>query len=255
MVISWEEPEESLPDDPLPIETRWAILGKVPVDALNAARDRIPEFFRADGATIMSGRDGMSALLVFGGPAREGVSLASALSEEHRTPVFLLDFYEYIPGIWRFDGARREWQEGHPAMFLKSHGITPLGYESLEQSLVITIGVIEDATLEQARHVLPEARQLFTANARGVLVRDVSGMITGNLAAALNRRDYMVFYDQRDQSFLCTISEPGWSLMEGFSLGGWPTANCKIVDSILGESTIEGILRVLDIPRHLLFPN
>ena len=28
-----------------------------------------------------------------------------------------------------------------------------------------------------------------------------------------------------------------------------------VVDSILGETTIDGILRVLDIPRHMLFPD
>ncbi|HWO22243.1 MAG TPA: hypothetical protein VNO30_25970 [Kofleriaceae bacterium] len=237
------------------VDTHWAIAGEVPVDALTAARGQLPEFLQAGSSEILSGNDGMSVLLVYDGPACDGEYLASTLSEEHRTPVYFLDFHEYAPRIRKFDGTGGQWQDGHPAAFLRAHGITAPGYEEVEQSSVVAIGVVEGATMGQARKAFPELEDLFAANSRGVLVTDISGLVTDNLARALRRRGYVVFYDRAGQRFLCTISEPGWRYTEGFSLGGWPTANCKVIDSILGETTIDGILRVLDIPRRLLLPD
>jgi hypothetical protein len=48
------------------------------------------------------------------------------------------------------------------------------------------------------------------------------------------------------------VSEPGKPDV-CFSIGE-ASPNCEPLDAILGETTIEGVLRVLDIPRHLLFP-
>jgi hypothetical protein len=235
------------------VDTNWAIAGMVPADALIAARGQLPAFLQAD-SRIVTGNGGMLVLLVFDGPTCDGEYLASTLSEEHRTPVYFLDFDEYAPRVKRFEGARVELEEGHPGEFLRRYGITPPGYEPMERSRVVSVGVVEGATLDQACKAMLEIHELFTANKRGVLVRDVSGLITTNLAKALRRREYTVYYDQADKRFLCTTSEPSCAHMDGFSLGGWPTASCRVVPSILGETTIDGILRALDIPRHMVFP-
>jgi hypothetical protein len=86
-----------------------------------------------------------------------------------------------------------------------------------------------------------------------VLVEDASGITTLKLSRKLKRRSFTLFYDRSDGSFSCIV----WisdQHEECFSVGR-ESVNYKPIDSILGETTLDGILRVLDIPRHMLFPD
>jgi hypothetical protein len=121
-------------------------------------------------------------------------------------------------------------------------------------SPVIAVGVIDDTTPVQARDAIPTMQQLFTSNARGVLVRDVSGLVTVTLSMKLGRRSFTLFYNRLDETFMCTVWRPDQEEDECFAVGR-PTSSYKVLDSILGETTLEGILRVLDIPRSALYPD
>jgi hypothetical protein len=196
-------------------------------------------------------------LLVFGGGPDEGEALAIRLSRKHRTPAYVLDFDDEIDleeacAIMQFEGTKPTWVKGHPAEFLESYGITPPGYEPGLESPVTSVGVVDDVTLDEARLAVPEAQECFSANARGVLVKPPAGGLTLNLAMAVNRRSFTAFYDREDRSFLCAMWTPDRMANVCFAIGTTHTAGMPLVDSILGETTLDGVLRVLDIPRELL---
>jgi hypothetical protein len=239
-----------------PGDTKWAVAAKVPPAVLEAARRRLSDLPLADGSKVVVGEQGMAVLLAFGGPASDGEDLAVRLSRKHRTPVYVLDFDDEIDldeacAIMQFEGTKLTWVKGYPAEFLESYGIIAPGYEPLPESPVTSIGVVDDATLDEARKAMPELQNMFTANARGVLVKAHSGTVTIQLARALHRRAYVVFYDREDKSFLCSVCHPDQMGTECFALG-MGTGSSPVLDSILGETTMDGILRVLDIPRDAL---
>ena len=195
----------------------------------------------------------MAVLLVFGGWLYEGDMLAEELSEEHKTPVYLLDFYDEETSITRFDGARFQEQSGHAADFLESFGVVAPGYGPRPPPPNTAIGVVEGVTLAQAQKALPKSQGRFTANARGVLVTD-DLFAPIHLWKKLKRRAFTLFFDRRDGTFSVVIRTPGQLKGECFAVGQ-STVNYTAIDSVLGETTLDGILRVLDIPRHMLFPN
>ena len=267
----------------VPLKVQWGIAGKVPVAALADAQRQLPEPLPTDGSKIVSGNDGMSVLLVYEGSVDTGEPLASRLARAHRTPIYLLDFHKY-GGIQEYKGKRSKWREAYSAGFLEEYGITPPVQERWEPSPIVSVSLFEGITLEQANYMLPDHGDLLTANSRGVLVKGGSGSGTYDLKMALKCREYALSYDPEDKRFLCVISTPlesGWLQKERFTLGEWPTLSREVidiflsatasdedededdagppddivVDSILGETTIDGILRVLDIPRHMLFPD
>lgn len=240
-----------------PGDTKWAVAAKVPPGVLEAARRQLSDLPLADGSKVVVGEHGMAALLAFGGPASDGEYLATRLSRKHRTPVYVLDFDDEIDleeacAIMQFEGTQLTWVKGHPATFLKAYGITAPGYEPLPESPVTAIGVVDDVTLDEARKAFPEAQDLFTANARGVLVKDRSGTITIRLARAVNRQSFTAFYDREDGTFLCAMSKPGRMENVCFVIGTTSAAGMTLVDSVLGETTLDGVLRTLDIPRETL---
>jgi hypothetical protein len=243
-----------------PGDTVWAIAAKVPTSALEAARRQLIDYDLPypEGSKVESGKNGMSALLVFGGGASQGEEIASKLSRKYRTPAYLLDFddeleFEEGMGIRQFEGKRYTWVNGHPAAFLDSHGIDAPGYEPLPESPVISVGIVEGATLKEASEALPGAKELFVPHSRGVLVKRPAGVATEQLSESLNRRSFTIFYNRRDKSFSCYIWKP--DAKEACFAVGQPTHDYEVADSVLGETTLEGILRVLDIPRELLFPD
>jgi hypothetical protein len=236
-----------------PNDTQWAIAAKIPTAVLEAARGELSDFLQGEGSRVVRGNKGMSVLLVFGGSLGEGEDLAEELTRDHKTSVFLLEFGDWAR-IQQFDGSRVKRKKGHPADFLESYGVIAPGYESktLFVPPITVVGVVEGATLEQARRALPKKKDLFAACARGVLVNDVAHE-TLKLSRKLKRRSFTLFYDREDGSFSCII----WisdQHEECFSAGE-ESVNYKPIDSILGETTLDGILRVLDIPRHMLFPD
>jgi hypothetical protein len=236
-----------------PNDTKWAIAARVPAAVLNAARGQLSEFLQTDGSRVVPANKAMSVLLVFGGSLGEGEDLAIEISQQYKTSVYLLDFDDEAISIRQFDGEHVKWKKGHPADFLESHGVTAPGYEPLPEPTVTVIGVVDDVTLEQAHKAMPKKRELFAANSRGVLVNDDSNE-TLKLSRKLKRRSFTLFYDRADGTFTCLIWKPDQQIEESFSVGK-VDANSKHIDSILGETTLDGILRVLDIPRHMLFPD
>ncbi len=239
-----------------PGDTKWAIAGKVPLAALEVTRREIMDWIpEEEGSTVVAGKDGFAALLVFGGPADSGETLTIELSRTYRTPMYLLDFDDELDeglAIQEFNGNRVKWKRGFPATFLKERGVTPPGYEPSPPPPVRAIGVVDGITVEQARKALPKGKELFSANARGVLVDDRTGIVAISVARKLKRRCFTAFYNWEDKTFSCAVWEPG-KPDASFSLG-MANVNFEPLDSILGETTIEGVLRVLDIPRHLLIP-
>jgi len=237
-----------------PDDTKWAIAAKVPASVFEAARCELSEFLQTDGSRVVSGDKGMSALLVFGGSPGEGEDLAVELSQKHKTSVYLLDFDDEAIAIGQFDGPRVKWKRGHPADFLESYGITAPGYEPRPARIITIsiIGVVDGITLEQAQKAVPKARDRLAANARGVLVNDIS-CETIDLSRKFKRQSFTLFYDRADGSFSCVVRKPDQQYEECFDPKE-SSPNYKAIDSILGEITLDGILRVLDIPRHMLPP-
>ena len=238
-------------------DTQWALAAKVPTAVLEAAREELSDFLQGEGSRVVHGTKGMSVLLVFGGSIGEGDDLAEELTRAHKTSVFLLEFGDWA-GIKQFDGARVKRKKGHPAKFLESYGVIAPGYESefLPAPPITVIGVVEGATLEQARRAMPKRKETFVANSRGVLVNDVSHVFTTlKLSQKLKCHSYTLFYHRDDGTFICIVRNPDQPLMEESFSVGTQDANSTPIDSILGETTLDGILRVLDIPRHMLFPD
>jgi hypothetical protein len=63
-------------------------------------------------------------------------------------------------------------------------------------------------------------------------------------------RSYTVFFNREDDDFSCIVREPD-GREACFEIGP-PSPNYAPLDSVLGETTIDGILRVLEIPRDAL---
>lgn len=250
--------EMSEMSDALPVQsqifledTQWAIAATVPPDVFIAARRRLSKRLRTKGSKVVTGHGGVSALLVFGGSLEEGYDLALAISQAHRGPAYLLDFNDEAYSIRRFEDGQVFWKPGHPAKLLRSHGITPPGYEPLPESPVRIVGLVENLSLAQARKALPEARESFRASPRGVLVKESSGTLTLALSRACQRRSFTVFHDREDMRFWCLIWKSDTKPEECFAIGRSP-ASYQPVDSVLGETTMDGVLRVLTIPKRLL---
>jgi hypothetical protein len=238
-----------------PADTQWAIAARVSPAVLTAAQRRLPKLLRSRGSRVVSGDGGVggvSALLVFGGSLDAGYDLAITISQEHGTPAYLLDFNDEAYSIRQFEGTQVRWHKGHPAKLLRSHGITPPGYEPLPESTVRAIGLVEHVTLAQACEALPEAKASFMAGSRGVLVEDVSGTVTLALSRAFQRRSFTLFYDHKGMRFWCLIWNSDASPEECFAIRR-STAGYEPIDRVLGEGTVDGILHALEIPRELLF--
>jgi hypothetical protein len=168
--------------------------------------------------------------------------------------VFLLEFGDWAR-IQQFDGERVTRRKGYPAHFLDDYGIIAPGYEPgpLYVAPITVIGVVEDVTLDQVRRTMPKKKEHFVSCARGVLVHGTSGIVTVKLSQKFKRRSFRLNYDRVEESFSCIV----WMSNqheECYSVGR-ESVNYKPIDSILGETTLDGILRVLGIPRHLLYPD
>ena len=236
-----------------PGDTQWAIAGKIEVPVLEEIGRRLPEWLHGDGQRVVTGKDGFAALLVFGGPADLGDDLAAELAR--RGPVYRLDFDDEAPLIKQFTGARTKHLRGFPSDFLEKHGIIAPGYEPLPPSPVITLGVVEGITPEEVRRAYPKALAEFAAHPRGVLVTGhAASGIAIDLTIRRKLRSFAIFFNPEDGDFACVISEPD-KQSACFAIGE-PGPNYVPLDSIFGETTIDGILRVLEIPRELLpLPN
>jgi hypothetical protein len=232
-----------------PGDTQWAIAGKIAAPVLEEIGRRLPKWLHGDGQRVVTGKDGFAALLVFGGPVDLGDDLAAELAR--RGPVYLLDFDDEALMIKQFTGTRTRHLPGYPPDFLKEHGIIAPGYEPSPPSPVISIGVVEGITPEEARRAYSRADVQFTAHSRGVLVTgDAAWGVADDLTTRCKLRSFTIFFNPETRRFSCVISEPG--KQNAWFTTGNPNPSRVQLDSILGETTVDGILRVLEIPRELL---
>jgi len=231
-------------------DTQWAIAANVPATALEQIASRLPRDLQGDGSKIVEGRGGFTALLVFGDVPDE--TLAKQLLASV-TPVYFLDFDDDAPVTLKLDRTKTRVTEtrvaGHPADFLDERGIMIPGY-GVVPSPVAAVGIVEGATLAEAKRAMPDAEIEFRAHSRGVLVIDESGMCTGMLAQLLRRRAYIVYRNRESGRFSCMVQEPDQSAAS-YSPAR-PDPNVPPLDNILGETTLAGILRALAIPGELL---
>ena len=230
-------------------DTQWALAGRVSTAVLEQIARELPKELQGEGSKVVAGKEGFAALLVFGDLPSERLAhqlLATA------TPVYLLDFDDDAPVTLKLDRKKTRVTETrvneHPADFLEEYGIVAPGY-ALTPSTVKDVGLIEGVSLDEAKHAFPpgvgaELRE----HPHGVLVLD--GPIAALLASKLRRRVYCVYHDPKDGRFGCTVYE------HGAALGSYspviPVAYAPPFDNILGETTLEGILRVLEIPGELV---
>lgn len=234
-----------------PEDTRWAIACTVATKDFEQLARQLPKELQGNGAKIVAGGDGFAALLVFGDVPSERLAKQLLASV---TPVYLLDFDDDAPAIVKLERKKSRVAETrvdeHPADFLEERGIVAPGYNP-EPSPLMSIGLVERATVAEAKRVLPDAEFEFRPHPQGVLVvGDEVGMGTGMLSEALRRRAYIVYRDRRDGSFSCNLYEPGQTAAS-FSPTR-PNPNRPPLDNILGETTLEGIVRALKIPGELL---
>ena len=97
----------------------------------------------------------------------------------------------------------------------------------------------------------PKADARFTAHPRGVLVTgDAADGAAGNLTVRRNLRSFTIFFNPEDRRLVCVVCEPDGR--DAWFTTGTPNPSNVQLDSILGETTVDGILRVLEIPRELL---
>jgi hypothetical protein len=234
-----------------PGDTQWAIAGKIPASSLAKIGRRLPEWLHGDGHRVVTGKDGFAALLVFGGPADLGDGPAAELARRGGS-VYLLDFDDEAYSIKELTGSRVKRLRGYPNELLEEHGIIAPGWEPSPPSPMVTAGVVEGITVEEAQRTCPDVDARFAEHPRGVLVFDEpAGSVAVELSIRRKVRSYAVFFNREDGDFFCTVREPDGR--DGCFAIGEPSPNYPQLDSILGETTMDGILRVLEIPREL-FP-
>lgn len=233
-------------------DTQWALAGKVSTAVLEQIARQLPRELQGEGSKVVAGNEGFAALLVFGDLPSERLAhqlLATA------TPVYLLDFDDDAPVTLKLDRKKARITEArvneHPADFLKEYGIVAPGYAFTPPS-VRDVGLVEGVSLAEAKRATPPGFEVeLREHPRGVLV--LSGPVAGMLARKLKRRAYCVYWDFKDSWFSCVAYEQGiehgaYSLGEPIS----SDEDTPRLDNILGETTVDGILRVLGIPGELL---
>ena len=232
-------------------DTQWAIAGKVATDVLEQIARKLPRELQGDGSKVVPGKEGFAALLVFGDLPNEMMAQQLLTSV---TPVYLLDFDDDAPVTLKLDRKQTRVIETrideHPADFLEGYGIVAPGYASTP-SPVRSVGIVEGVSLAEAKRSLPpDANVRVTEHPRGVLFDYATA--AGMLAREQGRRGFLVFRDPQDNDgwFSCVVYEPGKAAASYSPVR--PDPNRPSLDNILGETTLEGIVRVLEIPGELL---
>lgn len=239
-----------------PHDTQWAIAGKVATTTLEQLARTLPKELQGEGSKVVAGQDGFSALLVFGDLPNERLARQLLATV---TPVYLLDFDDDAPVTLKLDRNKGRVTETnldkHPADLLEEQGIVAPGYEN-PRSPVLIVGLVDGTTPAEAKYALEadglalDPRIELRSHPRGVLiVGDEFGVSPAVVAMKLKRRTYVVFRNPEDGWFSCVVHDQGRRSV--FSVGP-PDANATPLDDILGETTPEGILGVLEIPGKLL---
>jgi len=234
-------------------DTKWAIACKVTTDVLEQVAHKLPRELQGEGSKIVAGNQGFAALLVFGDLPDETLAKQLLVSV---TPVYLLDFDDNAPVTLKLDRKKTRIIETrvneHPADFLEEQGIVAPGY-AFTPSPVKSVGIVEGISLIEARRAMPpgaEVKVKVSEHPRGVLVGYAT--TAGSVARQLGKRAYLIFHNPADGDFSCMVQEPDHSLSAYSPPPQEPNPNVPALDNVLGETTPDGILRVLEIPRELL---
>jgi hypothetical protein len=234
-----------------PENTQWAIAATVNTTTLEQLTRQLPKELQSDGSKIVTGKDGFAAMLVFGDLPDETLArqLLAAV-----TPVYLLDFDDEAPSIVKLDRKKTSVIEtrvdAYPADFLEERGIVAPGY-AFTPSPIAAVGLVEGITPAEAKRAIPGAEVKFREHPRGVLILDdESGLVPYVLSKSLGQRAYMVLHNPEDNWFCCDLYEPGQKPASFSPVRRDPSS--APLDNILGETTLDGILRVLAISRELL---
>jgi hypothetical protein len=230
-------------------DTQWAIAGKVSTSALEQLARRLSRDLQGDGSKVVAGREGLAALLVFGDIPDEALAKQLLTSV---TPVYLLDFDDDAPVTLKLDREKTRVTETrldeHPAEFLDQYGIAAPGY-TITPSPVMSVGLVEGISIPEAKRAMsPDAEVELLEHPRGVLV--LYAPAAALLAKKLRKRAYLVFRNPEDEWFSCVLYELGRE--RGSYSPVRPDPNSPPLDNILGETTLDGILRVLEIPGELV---
>jgi hypothetical protein len=230
-------------------DTQWAVAAAVPTKALDDLRRHLFRELREAGLRTVVEEKGFAALLVFGGSSDQSESLAQEISDKYATAAYALDFDDEAPSVRKFEKQRIRYLREEPWEFLEQRGIIAPGFEPLEDVPTIAVGVIDDVTVEEARHELLKVSDFpVVANSRGVVI-DAFGRAAMRVGRALKRRTFSLHYEPGGD-LSCTRYEPG----KPTAIFGAASAHYVSIDSIEGETTFEGIVRVLDIPASMLVP-
>lgn len=231
-------------------DTQWAIAGHVETAVLERLVRQLPEELQGDGSRVVTGNDGFAALVVFGDLPSETLAKRLLVTV---TPVYLLDFDDDAPVTLKLDrrkarviGTR---MDEHPADFLDEHGIVAPGYV-LTATPIREAGIIEDVSVGDVRRALPPGAEdvELRGHSRGVLLDNA--IVGGMVAEALRKHAYLIFYNPEDGHFSCLVQEADHSMSSYSPHKAIP--NFRPLDNLLGETTLEGIVRVLEIPHQLL---
>lgn len=230
-----------------PEDTKWAIAAKVAATELEEIARQLPKELQGKGSKVVVGQGWLSALLVFGDLPSERLAKLLLISV---TPVYLLDFDDDAPSIVKLERTKTRATEArvdeHPADFLKGHGIVPPGYAA--PMPIRNVGLVEGITIGEARKAMPPGEFELRAHPRGVLVNDAPA--AGDLAEQVGKRAYLLFHNPEDGDFSCFVQEPDNSVASYSPRK--PSPNFPPLDNVLGQTTPDGILRVLEIPEELL---
>lgn len=250
LLQEWEARDGRPLEEPILItdDPQWAIAAALPVEDLEWCQHRLPWPLCDSGSQLVAGKAGFSALLGYGGSNDLWLSVAVRFSELFKTSTYLLELGTADCTIRKLD-ARARMKTIPPVELLSRHGIEVFVAKPLSVSWR-KIGVVDGVTLDQAREqTLPGERHLLHVNKRGVLVDH--DCLASEIGDQLKRASYVLYYDTiSGTKFFCTLIEPGKQIVEFAPEGREPSY--QSIDSILGETTLDGILRVLDIPRDLL---
>ena len=229
-------------------DTQWAITANVAAVALEQLARNLHRDLQGDGSKVVAGKDGFAALLVFGDGPDEVLAKQLLTSV---TPVFLLDFDDDAPMTLKLDRKQMHVTETrlneHPADFLEAQGIAAPGYV-LTPSPVKSVSLVEGVSLSEAKRAIPDAAVEFAEHPRGVFVSYAPA--GGLLAGELGRRGYLMFHNPEDGWFSCIVYEPGQEPASYSPVR--PDPNSLPLSNVHGETTLEGILRVLGIPGEML---
>lgn len=232
--------------------TRWGVAGELDAAMLQSAATTYDE----DGRTpwkVVSGQKGFAGL--FFGDDEADEHFAAGLSHTAKKKVYLLDFDDEGSSVTELDGKKETRKRGHPVAFLKERGIVAPGFEPRPPSDVRSVYIVVGAAPDKVRKLYTNDGLVFESHPRGTLVAGNARGGDEDWLGGTPGPVYDLTFDPGPKQFWCRVNEKSGTTRM-YSDG--PISNASlydVVENILGETTPDGILRALGVPRHLLYPD